>query len=94
MKDEVKEFIFNRFGKYCDYFIETNSYWFAKILCDRFTYLDIYYKPDLKLFVAGFNHKYYNCTGECIFYEEPILLTYIKKTCEFTYNQLVSDYIE
>ena len=36
MNDEVKDFIFKHFGKYCEYFLDGNCYWFAVILTKRF----------------------------------------------------------
>ena len=93
MNDEVKDFIFRHFGKYCEYFLDGNCYWFAVILTKRFPQLSIYYEPILGHFVAGANNKYYDCTGECRFENEPILFSTLKDSDSLWYERLVKDCI-
>ena len=77
MEDQILEFIKRRFPVDCNW-CNGNCYWFAVILTKRFPYLSIYYEPILGHFVAGANNKYYDCTGECKFENEPILFSTLK----------------
>ena len=57
---EVTEFIDRRFGKFPkEYWNTGNCYYFSLILCERFSYLSIYYDP-----IEG--HFYAGC-GDCFF---------------------------
>ena len=60
---EILDFIHRRFPTNNGNWLKGNCYWFAKILCDRFPYLTIYYTQEGH-FVVGFQSHYYDWTGE------------------------------
>ena len=92
MEQEILDFIKRRFPVDCNW-CSGNCYWFAVILTKRFPYLSIYYEPILGHFVAGANNKYYDCTGECRFEDEPILFSTLKDSDPLWYERLVKDCI-
>ena len=70
--DEVEEFINRRFQQDC-HWTDGNCFWFARILCQRFPYLRMYYEPIKGHFVAGTPSKYYDWTGRNYDKEKPVL---------------------
>jgi hypothetical protein len=90
MQDEVLEFIQRRWQQ--DFhWLDGNCYWFARILCERFPYLKIYYMPIIGHFVAGTPSRYYDWTGLNKDKEKPILLDEIQKTDNLWYEHLMRD---
>lgn len=78
MEDEVLEFISRRFKKDANW-LNGNCYWFARILCERFPYLRLYYMPVVGHFVAGTPSRYYDWTGVNKDKEKPILFEELMK---------------
>lgn len=70
--DEVIEFIRRRWRGYDANWLNGNCYWFARILCERFPYLQLYYQPVIGHFVAGARGKFYDYLGANV-EETPIL---------------------
>ena len=95
MTDEVLNFIEKRWVANKDIFLNGNCYWFARILKDRFDYLDIYYLPIEGHFVAcdEENHKMYDANGSFRYNEKAIPLEKIKTNDENWYKRLVRDCI-
>ena len=95
MKESVIEFIERRWHNSNANWLNGNCYWFAKILCDRFPYLRIYYLPIEGHFIAAdpISKKYYDWTGEIELKEQAISLEYIKKNDIVWYNRLWRDCI-
>lgn len=63
MQDKILEFITRRFKNDCRW-LYGNCYYFAVILCERFSVLNIYYAPVAGHFVAGYNGKFYDWRGK------------------------------
>ena len=76
--DEVLEFIQRRFTKDADW-TNGNCYWFARILCERFPYLRLYYEVIRGHFVAGTPSRYYDFGGINQDDEKPILFEEIER---------------
>ena len=72
MQDEVLEFIQRRWQQ-DSHWLYGNCYWFARVLCEKFPYLKIYYMPIIGYFVAGTPSRYYDWTGLNKDKEKPIL---------------------
>lgn len=62
-KTEVTNFIHRRFQDNCKW-MDGNCYWFAHILCARFSFLSMYYCPVEGHFVAGAFGTYFDWLGE------------------------------
>ena len=78
--DKVEEFIQRRFPATADAnWLNGNCYWFAKILCTRFPFLEMYYLPIEGHFVAGDSdtHQYYDWSGLVSLQETPLLISSI-----------------
>ena len=90
MQNEVLEFINRRWKKDADW-CNGNCYWFAKILCERFSYLSIYYEPIVGHFVACSDTKQYDWLGEYEIDKSLISLDDIKRLDPTWYNRLIRD---
>lgn len=63
LKDEVIEFISRRFSEKNDHWTDGNCYYFALILCSRFSELSICYLPVRGHFVAGYGGEFFDANG-------------------------------
>lgn len=67
MREEVEQFIKLFKGEHPkiieELFSKDNSYWFARILEEKFGGV-VYYLPGLKHFITGIDHTYYDIEGE------------------------------
>ena len=88
-ENEVVEFIRRRFKSDSNW-LDGNCYYFAVILCERFTIFNIYYAPVAGHFVAGYNGEFYDWRGK---YDEeiPVLLSDIEKEDPAWYRIIVRD---
>lgn len=91
--DSVLDFIHRRFTKDCDW-MSGNCYWFAKILCDRFPFLELYYDqiPGHFYAVDVINNWAYDFEGthrlsstakcfSCLEKEDPLLYERLITNC-------------
>ncbi|MBQ4122288.1 hypothetical protein IJD44_00970 [bacterium] len=88
---EVLNFIERRFKKDCNW-TNGNCYYFALILCERFSKLRMYYLPITGHFVAGAQDEFFDFNG--VYKpkdEEALLLDDIKHTDFIWYNRLMRD---
>ena len=90
MEQEVLDFIKRRWRKDANW-TDGNCYWFARILCDRFDQLDIYYLPVDGHFVAGDGEQFYDFNGVVCTDEKIILFEKIKETDSLWYEHIVRD---
>lgn len=91
--NDVLNFIKRRWGSTNAHWIDGNCYWFAAILCLRFSFLEIYYLPVDGHFVAGDGEKFFNWMG---IYEpetgtQVYKLSDIKKFDDLWYSHLMRD---
>lgn len=87
---EILDFIQRRWQKNADW-LNGNCYWFAKILTERFPFLDIYYLPIQGHFIAGDGNIFFDWAGQLSLNEKPILFSLIKETDITWYNRLIRD---
>lgn len=90
--EEIVDFIKRRFYNTNANWLNGNCYWFAKILTDRFNYLDIFYDPIVGHFVAGVDDIYYDYTGQ-VNPEKVYKLSYIKDNEPNWYQRILKDCI-
>jgi len=90
VQDEILEFIHRRWMKDADWTCG-NCYWFAKILCERFANLQMWYCPILGHFIAGRDGKFYDWNGIYIPQEQPILFEDIHRSDPLWYERLIQN---
>lgn len=90
--NEVLEFIGRRFPRSNDCnWLDGNCYWFARILCTRFPYLELYYDPVEGHFYAGdHDMNLYDWRGRTT-KRRVILFSWIKENDSAWYERLVRD---
>lgn len=93
MFNEIMDFIERRWRSQDSNWMSGNCYWFARILCDRFPYLEIYYLPVIGHFIAGdkSSHKFYDWTGEVAPDERPVRLEDILVEDALWYDRLMKN---
>lgn len=91
MEQTVLNFIHYRFPVDC-HWLDGNCYYFALILCNRFSQLSIYYNPVDGHFFAGNGHEFYDWTGR-IYPPYAISFDEIKNEEPQWYGRLVRDCI-
>lgn len=91
LKDEVLDFIKKRWANTDGNWFNGNCYWFAKILCERFRRLEVYYLPIMGHFVAGDGAHFYDASGEVTPDEEPWSFKRIRQEDPLWYRHLLRD---
>lgn len=95
MNNEILDFIKRRFSQTDANWLYGNCYYFAKILCLRFPWLQVYYEPVRGHFLAGTPSHYYDWTGLVTDLDSlPILLEEIRQTEPNWYNRLITDCVQ
>ena len=93
----VVEFIERRFQSTDDAsWMDGNCYWFARILCDRFSFLQLGYDPIIGHFYAVYEdgETMFDFEGKHPLCAKVLLMKTIKKIDKLWYNRLVHDCIE
>ena len=92
MKNEILDFIHRRWTKDANW-LNGNCYWFAHILCTRFSQLEIYYEPIIGHFIAGDGNEYFDWSGEYKVNKNTVIykLSDIKEFDDLWYNHLMRD---
>lgn len=90
---QILNFIEKRFAPYPNWTIN-NSYYFAKILADKFPPLQVYYLPIEDIFVAGIKGYYFTRDGIRNYDEVPYTLEEAKKNSEKLYAELKTRFID
>jgi hypothetical protein len=89
--NEVLEFIGRRFPRSNDCnWLDGNCYWFARILCMRFPYLELYYNPIKGHFYAGDGTNMYDWNG-LTRDNEVFSFSWIRENDSTWYERLVRD---
>ena len=92
MKNEILDFINRRFSDKRGW-LNGNCFWFAKILCERFSFTEICYCPVAGHFVTRdlSDGLLYDCNGIYETDENPIPLSVIQREDHLWYNRLIRD---
>ena len=95
MDNEILDFINRRWKDGNEIFLSGNCYWFAKILKDRFDYLEIYYLPVEGHFVAfdKSDDSMYDASGLVSYNGPKISFENLKEIDESWHNRLIRDCI-
>ena len=89
MGNQVTDFIRRRFPVDNNW-LDGNCYWMAKILCDRFEFLHIYYLPISGHFIAGdFEDHYYDWCGRVFPREVPYLFEQLREDDPLWYSHIM-----
>ena len=75
------------------HWLDSNCYYFALILKERFPWMKIYYEPVDGHFVAGDGERFYDWVGEYT-YGSPILLDEIKVADATWYERIMDQHVK
>lgn len=93
MKEEILDFIKRRWSGNEELFLNGNCYWFARILQERFPFLDIVYLPVEGHFVAydKIGEEIFDVTGEVHYNGPRVSLSDLASVDEVWYSRLLKD---